>query len=85
MAEVFISRKNDTLSGVEELSGFSTFPVWQVLIIAGVISWLYVARWSLLTARLRSILQPYVVKHVKESVPFLLRVQVRQWRQAGLF
>ncbi|CAM6128254.1 unnamed protein product [Calypogeia fissa] len=74
MAEVFLSKNNHTLAG-EELLVFSTFPVWQVLIIVGVISWLYVSRLSMLTVRLRSILQPYVVKRVERSVPFLVRLQ----------
>jgi membrane-associated phospholipid phosphatase len=60
---------------VDEFSVFSKFPVWQVLIIVGVISWLYVARLTLLTVRLRSILQPYVTKEVEQSVPFLIRLQ----------
>lgn len=73
MAEVVFSGHHHTFG--EELSISSTFPVWQVLIIVGVISWLYAARLGLLTVRLRSILQPYVVKQVEQSVPFLLRVQ----------
>ncbi|KAG6554597.1 hypothetical protein Mapa_003615 [Marchantia paleacea] len=72
MAGVIFSG-NNTLAG--DGSIFPSFPMWQLLVIMGVITWIYLARIWLMSVRLRSMVQPFVVKHVESSVPFMIRVQ----------
>jgi hypothetical protein len=51
------------------------FPTWQLLVIAGIVSWLFVAqRWSF-TVHLRAVLQPFVLRHVDKGIAVVLQIQ----------
>ncbi|KAL2642244.1 hypothetical protein R1flu_009831 [Riccia fluitans] len=71
-----LSVGNSSLVG--DVSILPSFPVWQLLVMLGMITWIYLARISLITLRLRSILQPFVSKHVERSVPFIVWLQGNQ-------
>lgn len=51
---------------------------WQLLTILSILSWVFLARFSLLTSRLRSSLQPVVSLHVHYGIPLVLRIQSMQ-------
>lgn len=50
-------------------------PLWQLLATAGMVAWLVLCRKKDLTGRLRTAVQPFVVRKVEAGVPFLLRLQ----------
>jgi hypothetical protein len=55
------------------------FPTWQLLVIAGIVSWLFVAhRWSF-TVHLRAVLQPFVLRHVDKGITVVLQIQVQKF------
>jgi hypothetical protein len=55
------------------------FPTWQLLVIAGIVSWLFVAqRWSF-TVHLRAVLQPFVLRHVDKGIAVVLQIQVQKF------
>ncbi|KAL3695645.1 hypothetical protein R1sor_009721 [Riccia sorocarpa] len=67
---------NSSLAG--DVLILPSFPMWQLLVILGMITWIYLARISMITLRVRSILQPFVSKHVENSVPFIVWLQGSQ-------
>uniref|UniRef100_A0A0C9RHC4 TSA: Wollemia nobilis Ref_Wollemi_Transcript_22202_1546 transcribed RNA sequence n=1 Tax=Wollemia nobilis TaxID=56998 RepID=A0A0C9RHC4_9CONI len=53
----------------------STIPTWQATTLAGILVWIFFARVTNLTARLRSLTQPIVSARAEKGIHFVLRVQ----------
>lgn len=50
--------------------------VWQTVGLCGLLSWIGLASYINLTHKLRSLLQPWVARHVVAGAPLVLRIQV---------
>ena len=49
---------------------------WQLLVLAAIFVWLILAQLTALTKHVRSLVQPFVLRHVESEVPVLLAIQV---------
>ncbi|XP_038883314.1 lipid phosphate phosphatase delta [Benincasa hispida] len=52
--------------------------VWQTVALCGFLSWIGLASYINITQKLRSLLQPWVARHVVKGVPLILRIQKYQ-------
>lgn len=50
-------------------------PMWQVVSVSGVISWIALSSFLNVTQKLRSFIQPWVTHHVESGTPIVLRIQ----------
>eukprot|EP00249_Psilotum_nudum_P015287 c25244_g1_i1 orf=379-1620(-) len=53
-------------------------PSWQVVALSAMLFWLFLARLSLVTLRIRASVRPTVLRHVEDGVHFVLRLQSMQ-------
>ncbi|XP_068637618.1 lipid phosphate phosphatase delta-like [Aristolochia californica] len=52
-----------------------TIPLWQIVSLASILSWILLSCFMKLTQKIRFLLQPLITRSVIEGTPFILKVQ----------
>ncbi|KAG9449623.1 hypothetical protein H6P81_009588 [Aristolochia fimbriata] len=60
------------------MGSMETIPLWQIVSLASIISWILFSSYLNLTKKIRFLLQPTVTRLVIEDTPFILKVQALQ-------
>ncbi|KAJ8643478.1 hypothetical protein MRB53_005226 [Persea americana] len=50
-------------------------PLWQVVSLSSILSWIFISSLLQLTQKIRSLIQPSITRHVHKSTPFILQTQ----------
>ncbi|XP_021738322.1 lipid phosphate phosphatase delta-like [Chenopodium quinoa] len=50
-------------------------PTWQAEVLCGIVAWIIISSFLGFTRKIRSLLQPWVIHHVKTGIPLVLQIQ----------